>query len=104
MSSSNPNVLPGYNLPPPTEEVALRALSRVFGEAQARPLWASVCQAAGFPRPGPALSPQQLRSVAEQLERYPGYVSILGAALRIRVDAFLHPSRRSGAADRKSVV
>lgn len=89
MTSANPDTLPGYSLSRPTEELALRSLVRVFGEDQGRALWARACKVAGCPRPGPALSLPELRAVAVELERYPGLVAVLGAALRIRVDTFL---------------
>lgn len=77
-----------YGLDEPTETHALDAFGRVLGEAEARVVWDRACVAAGFPMPRAPLTRSQLRTVAELLARQEGFVGVMGASLRIRIETY----------------
>jgi hypothetical protein len=77
-----------YNLPEPTEELALASLERALGATEAHRTWSRARQALGFGEDGQALSVDQLRAIAEHLARQPGFIGVMGTSLQIRLDTF----------------
>lgn len=77
-----------YGLNEPTETHALEAFGRVLGEAEARRVWERACVASGFAVPRGPLTRAQLRTVAEFLARQDGFIGVMGASLRIRIETY----------------
>jgi hypothetical protein len=78
----------------PTEQDAVAALRRVFGEERAAEVWAAACRQAIVPV-GTANSAIRLERVAEALANIGAAESAVGRSIAIRLRTYNRLARRS---------
>ena len=77
-----------YNYDRPTEHDALQSLVKLVDQDEADRLWKEACASFGTPRPGPALTLDQLFQVAEWLKQQSGLAKIAGNSLSVRLRSY----------------
>jgi hypothetical protein len=77
-----------YDFNEPNEEYALRSFERVLGAEEARSVWERALAAIGLSQRSGPLTRQQLHRVASHLAGQEGFVGVMGASLKIRLDTY----------------
>lgn len=95
-STSAPPRIPGYDLSVPTEDTAVAALGRVFGEESGRIRWADACRAAGL-IPGRVGTGERLTRVTEALSKQGGASATVAQSIAIRIRTHTRLAARTGA-------
>ena len=74
---------------PPTEEATLESLKKIFGEQEGEAFWNEACNQAGFPKPGRALTLDQLQTLARFLCQEEGVLKVVGFSLKTKINTYL---------------
>ena len=86
-----------YRLERPSGREIQSSLFRVFGEKNGRQVWAKACEMSQIlPRRVDLLSLDELKAVADNLERIGGLAKVVSCSVKIRINTFKSVERMGG--------